>query len=113
MIGQVYSMAFRAADMPEEAFFSKSTCHYYAFRCGVKGLGIRKEPAISMERTGPEDFSKVIKVMEDNRKDQALQAAARHFLLDVGTRMWEENFGKHWDAAWNKKEKGERNEKAS
>lgn len=96
MRGQVIGMLGRVADLDEGILRRAATNHYYAFRCGVRDLGIRKKPRIDV---GDGDFASMMEIAQDNERDLNVQWLMRRFLVDVGTVWWERIFGRYWDEA--------------
>jgi hypothetical protein len=105
MTGQVASMLWRMADLDVKPGYV-STQHYWVFREGVKYL----RPVARIKpydvTTSQEEFTKVLEIEEENKKDPMIQVMATLYLNHVGQPLWEKKFGKLWDETlpWFKKE---------
>lgn len=92
---QVHMGLFNYASMPPDKLFNRYLRHQYAFNRALDDEGIMR-PKYYADGS-PLDMEKRMQFQGENMQNARICAMATEFLYHVGSRDWEDHFGKHWD----------------
>jgi hypothetical protein len=95
MLGQVGNHLFRSLVVDPDRLKHLCHCHIYAFGRAARDFC----PERLRQVDDVQDFKAVFEAEEHHEKSAQLRLLASLFLTDVGSPMWESQFGEYWDEA--------------
>lgn len=96
MLTQIYRTLMGAVAVSADYFTSGACAPQYAFVSALDEMGIARETALV---DGRPDFGMAFeRARYANMANAQLRSLALEFVHFVGTKRWEQIFGKHWDA---------------